>query len=101
LSASYDNVALTLTLSFDRAIDISGFQGGAIEVDDGTFNMELYTGDKGAVLLDDQTMQCPIYQQTDSSDPGVTLSVGGGNGIVAVDGSGEWAGCSELSLPFG
>jgi hypothetical protein len=34
-------------------------------------------------------------------DPGVLLSAAADNGIFAVDDGGTWAGCSELSLPFG
>ena len=101
LSAVYDNVGLTLTLGFDRAIDISGYNQASIEVDDGTYNSSSYLNDRNPVLVDAQTVQMNLDRTTNDPNPGVFLTAQNNTGIVAVDGSGEWAGCSELSLPFG
>jgi hypothetical protein len=101
VSAVYDNVALTLTLGFDRAIDISGYNPEVMELDDGTFNSESYLVGKEPGLVDAQTVQIDLEPLTSDSEPGVYLSAPDNTGIVAVDGSGEWAGVSELALPFG
>jgi len=101
LSAVYDNVGLTLTLGFDRAIDISGYQQASIEVDDGTYTSSSYLCGRDAELVDAQTVEVSLDRMQDDTDPGVFLTAQSNTGIVAVDGSGEWAGVNELALPFG
>jgi hypothetical protein len=101
VSAVYSNTALTVTLAFNKAIDISAFDGGEMELDDGTFNHRSYVGGDAATLVNATTMQVGLASLFGDSDPGVFLTAASDIGIVAVDGSGEWAGVNELALPFG
>jgi hypothetical protein len=101
VAATYQNGSLTVVMQFNKAIDISEFDGGELELDDGTFNHRSYVGGDEATLVNATTMQVSLASLFGDSEPGVFLTVGGESGIVAVDGSGEWAGCSELALPFG
>ena len=92
VSASYDDSAVVLTLQFERAIDISGLNGLVIVLNDNDFNGLSYTGTDGAELLDDVTVQISLASVGDATEPGVVLNVAAGNGIVAVDDGGTWAG---------
>jgi hypothetical protein len=101
VSAVYNNTAATVTLAFNKAIDISEFDGGELELDDGTFNHRSYVAGDAATLVNATTMQVGLASLFGDSEPGVFLTVSGDSGIVAVDGSGAWTGVSELALPFG
>jgi hypothetical protein len=101
VSATYQSGALMVVMQFNKAIDISEFDGGELELDDGTFNHRSYVAGDAATLVNATTMQVGLASLFGDSEPGVFLTVSGDSGIVAVDGSGEWAGVNELALPFG
>ena len=90
-----------LFLVFDRAIDIAGFEGSGILVDDGQFRLTLYDALGGLTLDDPQTLRIELTTVGASTVAGeVLLSAAADNGIVAVDDGGTWAGVSDLELPF-
>jgi hypothetical protein len=100
VGASYDYTGPTLTLVFDRAIDIDALSGSAIGVEDAQENFFRYTGDGGAELLGPATVRITLIPFDDAGGTGVRLTASGLSGIVAVDDGGTWAGVSELALPF-
>ena len=101
VSATYTATPSPLVrLVFDRAIDISGFEGDQMEVDDGTFHHTSYFGLGDVTLVNPTTMEVGLTPFTSDTDPGVFLLAAGGLGIIAVDGSGPWAGVGSIELPF-
>ena len=100
VSATYDYTGPTLTLVFDRAVEIGGFSGSAIGVEDAQENFFRYTGDGGAELLGPATVRITLVPFDDATGTGVRLNASALSGIVAVDDGGTWAGASALGLPF-
>lgn len=101
-SASYDHAASppTLTLGFNRAIDVSGFGGDSVAVADGVFNNLSYLALGDVTLINPMTMRVVLAEQFSFSGAGVRLSAFDSNGIVAVDDGSPWDGVSDLALPF-
>ena len=89
----------TLTLVFDRPVDVSGMDVAAIRVDNGLL-MFSYAGWQAPVLLDPTTVQVLLEGTTDYDGPGVILDAPGGAGIVAAEDGAAWAGVDDLALPF-
>ena len=95
MSANYV-AATSLTLTFDRAIDISGLYPSGVSVWDGSVS---YGGTVGELVAAD-TVRLDLTINGDASSDVPTLYTGPANGIVAA-GSGEpWEGVSGLVLPF-
>jgi hypothetical protein len=98
VAAAYAD-AYSLTLEFDRDIDLAGIVPGVIVVDD---------GDSGFRYAADQVLDVPTPRRVElglsefgtASGPGVRLDASAGNGIVALDDGGTWGGVSALALPF-
>ena len=89
-----------VTLAFDRAIDVAAFDPSTIVVDDGASHATLGGGGE-PTLVTPTTVAVEMESLAPFAGSGVTLNVGAGNGIVAVDGGMAWAGCSAVALPFG
>jgi hypothetical protein len=89
----------TLTLSFDRAIDVGGVDGSAIHVIDGPIGTE-YAATGGVTVIGATTVRLGLVFFQDAGAEQVMLNATGGNGIVAAGGGAAWAGVSDLSLPF-
>ncbi len=100
LEAAYDEVAQTLRLTFDRAIDVAGLDGGQIVVDDGAITGTRYEAVGPATLDGPAAVVIGLLELGPTEDPGTLLSAGAGNGIVAIDDGGTWAGVTDLALPF-
>ena len=101
VAASYTiDEFVTLTLTFDRAIDISGLDGTVIFVRDGDETHTLWHGTGGAELLGPAIVQITLNEFDPESVPGIVLSASATSGIVAVDDGGQWAGASNLPLPY-
>jgi hypothetical protein len=88
-----------LTLGFDRAVAIVGFDPAAIGVADGP-GESFYDGSGGATLSGANTVVVGLIYLYAASGDDVELTATAGNGIVAVDGGVAWAGASGLVLPF-
>ena len=89
----------SVTLTFDRAIDIAGFDGSVVIVRDAAEAL-LFDATGGAELLSPAVARLMLVPVEGDSTPGVTMIASPTNGIVAVDDGGTWGGVSELSLPF-
>jgi hypothetical protein len=99
VSAAFDDGALTLTLTFDRAIDIAGIDVSAFWVDDGVVGFR-YQGWDTASLDGPATVLVQMNGIDDSTVPDVVMNVSAGSGIVAADDGASWAGATDLPLPF-
>jgi hypothetical protein len=80
-----------VTLTFDRAVSITGVHPAAISVNDGEF--------ADATLVSPTTVRVTLELDSDAG-PGVTLTASPDNGIVAADDGAAWAGVSDVGLPF-
>ena len=89
----------SLTLVFDRAIDVSALVGGVILVDDGPGGAQ-YEATLGAVLVDPQTVRLALIDLTGFAGPDVRLNAAAGNGIAPAGGGAAWAGVTDLLLPY-
>ena len=101
VAAAYDENDAILLLTFDRAVDVSAFDGSAVFLGDPTFNSTAYAGTSPA-YLDAPTIVRVILTATGPYfNTEVDLNVSGVNGIVAVDDGGTWAGTGGiLFLPY-
>jgi hypothetical protein len=81
VSATYDP-GLSVTLTFDRPIDVSGFDGSVVFVRDGV-NSFMYDATGGAVLMAPNVAELTLVLLEGDSSVGVTMNVSPGNGIVA------------------
>ncbi len=100
VEAAYDEVAQTIRLTFDRAIDIAGLDGTQIVVDDGAITGTRYEAVGTATLDGPAAVVIGLLELGPSEDPGTLLSAGAGTGIVAVDDGGTWSGVTDVALPF-
>jgi hypothetical protein len=99
-AATYDNDAATLTLVFDRAIDIAAYDGNQVKVDDDQFTGYRYLGTSGAALTAPTTVQITLERQDSAIGSGVHLLASSDSGIVSAGDGSEWEGASNLALPF-
>ncbi|HEV2293361.1 MAG TPA: hypothetical protein VGR35_05865 [Tepidisphaeraceae bacterium] len=88
-----------VTLTFDRAIDVAGFVGSAIVVEDETA-VTTFQGIVPATLIGPTAVRIDLSDFDPYSGAGSFLTASAGSGIVAVDDGGTWAGVTELVLPF-
>jgi hypothetical protein len=100
IAATYDTGTLTLSLTFDRAVNIDALDGAAITVDDPVFHEASYPGDGGAVLVTPDTVEIALGLPLAPTGTVQTLTATAANGIVAVDDGGTWPGVVEVALPF-
>jgi hypothetical protein len=100
VSAAYDNDSVTLTLTFDRAIDIDAIDVTQVVVDDDVFTGSRLVGFESAVLVNATTVRVPLNPIDGAMHPDIHLTVEPGNGIVAVDDGGTWSGVTALELPW-
>ena len=98
ISATF-NGTFTINLVFDRAIDVSGFNGPAITLIDGPDGL-LWQG-QNATLLSDVSVRISLTNTGGATGDDVLLTATAASGIVASDDGGTWSGCSDLVLPFG
>jgi hypothetical protein len=101
VSATYDP-SNSVELTFDRPIDIAAFDVTTVLVNDGDIMDCKYAGwpDPPPALTGPATVLVWLNGVADDGDPGVRLTVGPANGIVAEGDGAAWAGVAGLSLPF-
>jgi hypothetical protein len=100
VAAAYD-AGSSVTLTFDRPVDVAGMDVLVVVVDDGATMSFRYRGFGTPESLGPATVGVALSGFEDYAGPGVTLSVAAGNGIVAADGGLAWPGVTDLPLPFG
>jgi hypothetical protein len=98
VTATYGPSGLTLTLAFDRAIDIDGFDPGQVAVSDGDYRRALMSGTDPATLTDAMTVEVPLGAGLLIDSGPVVMNATATTGIVAVDDGGTWAGGTGLDV---
>ena len=99
-AAAFDNDTVTVTLTFDRAIDIAGIVvGGDIIVNDAAVTGNLYEA-YGATLAAPNSVSVNLQVVGEPTGALTTLTASAATGIVAVDDGGTWAGTTNTELPF-
>ena len=98
VAAVYDSGTL-VDLTFDRAIDVSGFIPGAFFVFDGPGGT-LYIGDGPPTVMSPTRILVPLMEVEPTSGAQVLLTIYTENGIVAVDDGGTYPGVAALTLPY-
>ena len=89
-----------LTLAFDRAVDLSAFDGSQVIVNDGALVGKVYAATGPVTMLSPTTVAIVLVDVSEDYEPGVTLTASAATGIVAVDDGGAWDGVTDLALPF-
>jgi hypothetical protein len=90
--------AYVLVLGFDRAISMAGYNGSVVTVTDGAIVYLRYLATGAVTLVNPTTVQIGLVSQGDWEGEDVHLSAAAGNGIVAVDDGGAWAGVVDMVL---
>ena len=100
VAATFNAGDLVLTLTFDRAIDLSGIVVDQFLVFDGNLSVEW--GGTGGDLSQPtpESMAMVMIENAPYEGEGLTLTVSPTNGIVAAGDGGAFAGVSNVPLPF-
>jgi hypothetical protein len=99
VAAYYDGDAPGVHLTFDRAIDPSGAVVADFTVIDAPESIH-FVGSGEPSPQSETEVLIFLTNVGAASGPDVLLTVGAGNGIVAVDDGGTWEGVSGLVLPW-
>ena len=98
-SAAISDDSASVTLQFDRAIDVSSMDVTAIEV--GTISTaQLYQGTDAPIVVNSRTVTVNLVAIDSYEETNVKLFASDASGIVAVNDGGMWAGTGGLNLPF-
>ena len=89
----------SVTLTFDRAVEVAGIDVAAITVADEAAGY-LFEGTGAATPLSETSVLVPLVDVEQSPVAGTLLTAGAGTGIVADDDGGTWAGVTDLALPY-
>jgi hypothetical protein len=101
VAAAYDGVGLTVTLTFDRAVDVGGWDGSQVVVADAVTNLARYAATGTVTLLAPAVVRAGLAFVEAFADPfGVFLDATADSGVVAQDDGGTWAGANGLELPW-
>jgi hypothetical protein len=90
----------SLILTFDRAIDMAGYDGSAVIVNDGSYVGMVYSATGPVTMLSPTSVNIELVAISEDYGPGVTLNAPATTGIVAVDDGGTWGGATAVELPF-
>jgi hypothetical protein len=100
VAATYEGGAY-VELTFDRAVDIAALDASAVVVSDGDVTGFQYAGTAESFLVGPTVLRVMLAAVEEGAEPGVTMTAGAGNGVVASGDGAAWAGVSALELPFG
>jgi hypothetical protein len=87
-------------LTFDRAVNASGFVASAVIVNDGSIAPGIWGGVGPAGILGPTQIAVSLERLGDAPFGPVTLSATASTGLVAVDDGGTWAGVTDVGLPY-
>jgi hypothetical protein len=102
VSASFDiegQGGPTVTLAFDRPIDIAGIDPSQVTVDDAPGAGWRYVGTGVASMPGPASVVIALIEDGSAEGP-TALNATGATGIVADDDGGTWAGVTALELPY-
>lgn len=97
--ATYNSSGMFIMLQFDRAINTAALNGAQIRVDDQPQG-HWYLATGGLLVLSPSSIRLFLVGGGTTSGPADLLSASAGNGIVAVNDGGLWAGVTNLAMPF-
>ena len=100
VGASYDSGQGSVTLAFNRPVNVAGYQDGQVKVNDGVTHLSEFNANGPGGLLDPNTVQFSLESDGPSTVSDVRLNATALNGIVAADDGEPWAGVSNLALPY-
>ena len=100
VSAAYEWEEARVTLTFDRAINVDGFDPLLLLVSDADVQGVRYEGSGVITLIGPAVVRIGLAEIGPSIGPGVTLTATAGAGIIAADDAAAWAGVTGLELPF-
>jgi hypothetical protein len=98
--ASYSPSPKVLWLYFDREIDVTAIDGEQIFVNDGDLRLVRMNASGGVLSQGPMVVSLQLVEIEPFEAGGIRLTATAGNGIVAVNDQGAWAGCEHLGLPF-
>jgi hypothetical protein len=99
LAASYAPGDLILSLTFDRAVDVSAIVPGQLIVVDGEQDIE-WGGTAEAWQDSPESLSMIMIENGEYTGEGTKLTVTSSSGIVAAEGGAAFAGVSDVELPY-
>ena len=99
VAAAYDVGPGVVSMTFSRAVDITGLVVNQVVVKDGFAGVE-YGGTGDVTQPTPATVEMVMIENGPFEGAGVTLNVSASNGIVAVGDGAPFAGVTDLELPF-
>ncbi len=99
VAADYQGTG-TLTLVFDRAVNLDAVAVNEFIVRDGTFMLSEFVGSGTPVLVSANTVELSLLMFAPYEGEQIHLAVGAANGIVAEDDAAPWPGTNDLLLPW-
>jgi hypothetical protein len=97
VAAAYDFMNGTLTLTFDRAIDLAGLDGSQVLVFDAVESGRRYDAGAGVEILSPVSVRLSLNDLAEATGTGVTLEASSLNGIVAAGDGARGRGCPMWS----
>ena len=99
IAASYAT-GTSVTLVFDRPIDIDAIDGSQITVIDAISTHTTFKATGTVTIVSPTTVRLGLRATGSATGAGTRLTATASNGIVAQNDGGPWAGATELGLPF-
>jgi hypothetical protein len=99
LAAAACDESPSLTLTFDRPVDVSALDVALIRVDIASLGFT-YVGHDAPIVVNPTTVQILLTGVEEYAGPGVILTAPANTGIVAAQGGAAWPGVTGLALPF-
>ena len=100
IGAVYEWEEARVTLTFDRPVNVDGFDPLLLLVSDADEQGVRYEGSGVVTLTEQVVVRIGLAEIGASIGPGVTLTANAGAGIIAADNGAAWAGVTNLGLPF-
>ncbi len=98
LSADFSPDYLTLSLYFDRAIDVAVFDPSKIVVADGTSSMKTYAAAGAYSIVSETGIEITMIETGDYIEAASVLNAAPGNGIVASSDASPWLGAADFVI---